>query len=344
MTRLSIAAAIVGLLYVGEYLQGQEASITERVEVRRALIDVRVTDQGGQVIPHLRREDFIVRIDGKPAQVQRADWHGTPMQSNPSSERSGRYVVFFVQRTLDRNVARRERDVIALSKVLHLSDPLLASLQPNDRVAIVSFDQYLKVWTDFTADQSQVRRILRTETMTGRPPHLTPSTDVSLVREGLPTLGAVTYTMEDALIHIANALGALPGAKTLLLFGQGFGTPDSLKRSLVETAAFPALLDHRYRAAVDALTSARVSVVSVDVTDARRHVLEVGLEDIAEQTGGRYVRTYPFADVAMRQVVQSLDGYYTLSIERPPVQRGRRRLDIRAAGDMRVQAPRAYVE
>ena len=105
MKGLSIAAAIVGLLYVGEYLQGQEASLTERVEVRRALIDVRVTDQGGQVVPHLRSEDFIVRIDGKAAQVRRADWHGTPMQSNASSEQPGRCVVFFVQRTLDRNVA-----------------------------------------------------------------------------------------------------------------------------------------------------------------------------------------------------------------------------------------------
>ena len=113
--------------------------------------------------------------------------------------------------------------------------------------------------------------------MASRPPHVAPATGTSLVRAGSPAVEAVTYTMDDSLVAVANALRPLPGAKTLALFGYGFGMPDSLKRPLAEAAALPGLLDPRHAEVVEALTSARASVVSVDVTEARRHALEVGL-------------------------------------------------------------------
>ena len=47
---------------------------TERVDVHRVLLDVRVTDGLGQPLEDLRKTDFVVRIDGKPAPVESAAW------------------------------------------------------------------------------------------------------------------------------------------------------------------------------------------------------------------------------------------------------------------------------
>ena len=43
---------------------------TERVDVHRVLLDVRVTDGVGEPIEELTKADFVVRIDGKPVAVR----------------------------------------------------------------------------------------------------------------------------------------------------------------------------------------------------------------------------------------------------------------------------------
>src|SRR3954462_1244373 len=47
---------------------------TDRVDVERVLLDVRVTDGRGQPLEDLAKADFVVRIDGKPARVESATW------------------------------------------------------------------------------------------------------------------------------------------------------------------------------------------------------------------------------------------------------------------------------
>ena len=53
-----------------------------------------------------------------------------------------------------------------------------------------------------------------------------------------------------------------------------------------------------YGIARRALLEADVTVFTLDVTDADHHTLEVGLQDIAAETGGFYARAHNFSGQA----------------------------------------------
>ena len=91
--------------------------------------------------------------------------------------------------------------------------------------------------------------------------------------------------MEQALLQIADALEPLPGAKSLVLVGHGWGR-------WVGSYVF---FDKEYGPAVEAFQAGRVTVFSLDTTDADQHTLEVGLESVAAQTGGFFARTNLFS-------------------------------------------------
>jgi hypothetical protein len=83
-----------------------------------------------------------------------------------------------------------------------------------------------------------------------------------------------------------------------------------------------------YAPARHALQKARCSVFALDVTNADYHSLEVGLIQVAEDTGGFYAKTHIFPDAAMKRMARALSGYYVLSFERPEGKSGLRRLDV----------------
>jgi len=83
-----------------------------------------------------------------------------------------------------------------------------------------------------------------------------------------------------------------------------------------------------YEPARRALQTARCSVFSLDITDADYHSLEVGLIQVAEDTGGFYAKTHLFPDQALMRLERALQGYYVLSFERPVGKPGARRLGV----------------
>jgi len=312
------------------------------------LIDVRVLDQRGHMVAGLGPADFEVIIDGERARVASAGWFGgppSPVSSEPTVAPAGRLFVLLIQKTLDGTVARREPDLIALSRALQLSDPLLAQVTPADRVAVLSLDSHLRIWSDFTADVGRVRHLLRTEVMDEHPPSVASSFDVSLFPRLSQQRREAVYTMEDALRLLGDALKPLDGSKTVVLFGFGFGRPDALKRSLVETAYLPGLLDEGYKRTLASLIAARVTVFSLDVTAADRHALEMSFERVARDTGGIFTRTFQFPDLAIEQLAQASAGHYVLAVERPKARPGTHDITIRLVGKAhQVHAPKAYVD
>src|SRR5947199_9881986 len=50
------------------------AQLQEKITVERILVDTRVTNDSGDPITGLKPEDFRVKIDGKLAKVESADW------------------------------------------------------------------------------------------------------------------------------------------------------------------------------------------------------------------------------------------------------------------------------
>ena len=96
-------------------------------------------------------------------------------------------------------------------------------------------------------------------------------------------------------------------------------------------------MTHEYGPALEALRDAAVSVFVLDVTEADRHSLEIGLKQVADDTGGMYVRAYPFFQGATERLGRSISAYYVVTIDgsalggsggRGPASRGPTALEI----------------
>ena len=341
--RLTLLAtfAIIALTAWAE-IRAQQPRFDERVDVARVIIDARVLDDRGDPVPRLVASDFSVKIDGKQARVETATWVGErsldlapatqPQMPVPGAGpplRPGRLIVFLFQKDLEPS------RIVGLMRLLLTSRNLLETLTPEDRVAILSFDSHLKVWTDFTNDRDRLERVLAHGVLFERPPAVQAAAVPSLVARLDPATARRAYSIERALELIGGALEPLPGSKSLILIGHGFGR---FGRSGVT-------MENDYGQARRALVASRTSVFSLDVTDADYHSLEAGLQLVADQTGGFFARTNVFPAVAMRRLSGALAGYYVLFVEKPATRRSTHDIEVKLAhGNARVLATDSYSE
>lgn len=305
--------------------QQQLPRYVERVDVARLIIDARVVDAVGEPIHGLTADDFKVKIDGKPVRVESVTWVGVDAGEEraalassplPSSEPAGRLVVFLFQKSLEPS------RIVGLMRMLHESRDLLGTLMPEDRVAVLSYDSHLKIWTDFTSDRSRLAPILDRGVLLERPPPVQAGASPSLVERLDPAKGRKASSFEQALLLVGEALEPLPGAKSVVLFGYGMG----------RLGRMGVTMEHDYEPARRALVAARASVFSLDVTQADYHSLEAGLQLISEETGGFYVRTHLFPAIAMRRLAGALAGSYVLFVEKPESTRRTHTIDVQLTG------------
>jgi VWFA-related protein len=308
--------------------QQQAPRFHERVDVARVVVDARAVDDRGNPILGLSADDFTVKIDHKVCRVETASWVGehvgTTRDGSPEASivaaadttpPLGRLVVFLFQKDLEPS------RIAGLMRMLMRSRDFLGTLSPADRVAILSFDSHLKVWSDFTNDREQLDRILGHGVLLDRPPVAPRHNEPSLIDRLDAGQADHAYGVEKALLLIGRALEPLPGSKSVVLIGHGFGryTPNGV------------FMEADYEPARRALVAARASVFSLDVTDADYHSLEAGLQMVSEETGGFYARTHIFPGQAMRRLSGALAGYYVLFVEAPDDTIGDHGLEVKLA-------------
>jgi VWFA-related protein len=330
--RALIVATALGLWSAHALTAGQQPFV-ERVEVARVLIDARVFDDRGRPVPDLGPSDFAVKIGGRPMRVESAEWVGSPSVDGEAASgvpgpapgaqvtraaAPGRLVVFLVQRDL------QPLRITGLMQAAQLVDSLLQPLTRADRVAVLSFDSRLRIWTDFTNDLARVRSILAEDVISRRPGPFGQAGDVSLVSRLDPKRTARIHGIEHALQHLAQALEPLPGAKSLVLLGYGFGRYDARSGGV--------LLMDGYGEASAALQRGRVAVFTLNVTRANYNSLQAGLQTVSAETGGTYASTYEFPARAIERVTLALAGHYVLFVERPDLRPGVHRIEVRLTG------------
>jgi VWFA-related protein len=305
----------------------------ERVDVSRVLIDARVLDDHGHAVPDLGPEDFTVDIDGDPVRVESVEWIAggerdaedvvtdadedcahAPAASRPSE---GRLIVLLVQKDLE------PKRVTGLMVMLKVIEPLLQQIRPADRVALLSYDSRLRIWTDFTDDVERIRSLLQKHLLMRLPPPVIASDGSSLLAQLDLDSRKRTGDFETSLQMIGEALEPLPGAKSVVLLGYGFGRFDR--------RTWGATMMSAYDDARMALQQARASVFSLNVTQANFNSLQAGLENVSAATGGFYASTYEFPALAMQRVVHALQGYYVLFVDKPTRKAGEHRIDVRLA-------------
>jgi hypothetical protein len=293
----------------------QQPELLPGVEVERVVIDARALSPDGKAIVGLGTGDFRVKVDGRSVELQSVDWvpGALPVEDvrGRTARRAdqplpGRLILLVFEKDLE------STRVLGFMKMLHRAQELVGRLRPDDRVAIASFDHHLKLWLDFTTEHMRAQPLLRRglvfedvpEAEAGPPPSLGAFFDTRAARDAA--------TLEQALLVLARGLSPLPGAKSIVLFGAGMGrlTPEGV------------ILDAAYEPAQRALKAAQATVFSMDVTDADAHSLEVGLQQVAEDTGGFYARTHEFPAIALARLEGALEGRYVLAFPRPDGRRG----------------------
>lgn len=314
---------LLPLLLAASTAFGQQAppmKSGETITVERIILDARVTDDNGDPITGLKPSDFVVKVDGRKAIVESAEWipESAAARALADIEKpdkaevneslnipapTGRLLVFFFQT----DFARVHERITGQMHLLATVDSLIDNLEDEDRVAVFSYDSHLKFRLDFTSDKRHVRDAMEQALLTDEPqaPPMVPMPSLAK-RLDKKEMKEVT-SPERALLVVANALRPIPGPKSLILFGWGLG---HLVGKHVSMGA-------DYGAARLALESARVTVFSLDTTMADSHSLEVGLEKAADDTGGFYAKTHEFPTIAYERLQRTLAGHYELEVRKP---------------------------
>jgi hypothetical protein len=85
--------------------------------------------------------------------------------------------------------------------------------------------------------------------------------------------------------------------------------------------------------------------LALDVTEADAHTLELGLQQVAEDTGGFYERAYTSPIGAVDRIANAIAGYYVLSFDKPPGPAGAHKVDVSLVGRKgTVLARNGYVD
>jgi len=147
-------------------------------------VDVVVTDQDGNLVTGLKRENFRVFDEGQPQQVTNFAPTDAPITVVILLEYSGTYYGYFG------------------AKGAYWADGFLQDLKPQDWVALKTFDLRTTLQEDFTQDKRSIDQALR-----------------SL---GFPTFHeAILF---DAIIETLDQLRDVKGKKSILVLATGFDT------------------------------------------------------------------------------------------------------------------------
>lgn len=319
-----------------DHLNPEEVFQSE-ITVSLATVVVRVLGPDGKPLVGLRPEDFRVRMGEKEVPVVAVDWttratvEDEPAAAPPAEPppaivqelpaappaAAGKWVLFFVQADLEPS---RIKGQMGLLPMVH---KFLDTLDPGDRLAMVSYDSHLRLRLDWTGSRDAVYDALRRAVRFGGDFQLDGDGSVRDSMKELLDLDAAkrAATPEKALVVTADALAGLPGEKVVVYVGWGLGryTPEGVK------------LTPTFKEAIRSLRQARSTVFVLDITAADYHSLEVGLQAVASATGGIYAKTYVFPEQALKQLAQAISGYYVLSLDRDaiPPAGGEVRIELR---------------
>ena len=326
---------VVGLLLASAAVAQEdqpEKTFEGEIDVSLATMVIRVVDTWGQPILGLKPEDLRVRVGKHEVPVAALDWvsaedpqitvapprteDGIPEVAGELVPGPGRLVVIFVQADL------HPTRISGQLRLRPFTRELLGTFHETDRVAVVSFDSHLKLWQDFTADRDATHATLARAMLYSPEEEVSPAEPPSLLEHFDFAAARRAASPERALELTARAMEPLPGEKTVIYLGWGLG----------RFGATGVRMTPDYKPAVKALGDAHASVFVLDVTSADYHSLEVGLEGVAEATGGLYFKTFRLPALATKTLARTISGYYVLTLDAAALagETGKVRIELRA--------------
>lgn len=357
LRKAALACLALGLLFSGAAVGQAQGDFGDELYVTEVLLDVLVTDDDGNVILGLGPEDFAVQEDGAPVDLQSVTFYSNRAILETPAELAAkglvvdrapqaRYFVLFFQEQQRVNpdvpgLLQRQLQAARESRRWVERELLL-----DDYVAVVSYDAKLEVHQDFTRDKSLVLNAIDSA-VTGQDPGANwPSripAETASLRARLPQgkeLRRATRNVYDALQVLADATGSFVGRKNLILFSTGFGQLNSFGQYKPDVRYFQPTLEK--------LNTNNVAIYSVDLwpSDGSFHALGGGLNQIADETGGRYYSVFNNFDAPLGKIAAENSGYYLLSYRsrHPAGSSGYQKVSVALKSpDLKVRAREGYL-
>ncbi|MEA2559686.1 MAG: hypothetical protein QOH06_1190 [Acidobacteriota bacterium] len=324
----------------------------EKIDVNEVLLDVLVTDSKGNVIVGLKPEDFVVKENGKPVELGSLTFYSDRRLIGGAKEGvkvdevpEDRFFILFFDDQKDEAVDAPELLARQVEAGQRAREWVLKSRQPADWVAVVSYDQKLKVQQDFTRDgralAEAVGAAMKGKDAEGNWPSRIKAGEGPSLYANLPKGKALrdeTKNIYDGLKVLANSAGQIRGRKNLVMFTTGFGEVNSFGQYIPDQRYYPRTMQ--------ALNDNNVAVYSLDLMPAGTiHPLSDSMTKLSNETGGQYYTNFSTFSTPLKQIGEENSGYYLLSYrnEQPAGTRGFQEVDIATRNpEFRVRARKGY--
>lgn len=184
--------------------------IVERIDTDLVTVPVVVSSRDGKYIPDLTKEEFTLREDGTPQQIAFLATVNAP---------------FHVVLLLDTSASTKEK----LGMIQRAATTFVEQLNSSDKVKVISFDDRVRDWNDFSSDKALLR---------------------SVISKTTPGEGTKVY---DAFEQGLNSLRPISGRRAIVIFTDGVdwhsdhATFDGTLKNLDETGVivYPIRFDTR---------------------------------------------------------------------------------------------------
>jgi VWFA-related protein len=328
--------------------QQQPPPYNEKLDVNFVQLDAVVTDNRGHQILGLDKNDFVVKENGVPQEIDSVDYFTNRRLLNEQESNAAfkvervheqRYFVFFFDKPADKAIFFNRLSLARLA----VKDFIRKEMKPTDMAAVVAHDVRLKVYSDFTSDQRLLERAVDETALFGR--GITTSDAApnapSILRGHSGSLIDHTGTVYEALELLGERLRPIRARKEIVLFSLGIYEPGEEVRNglVISTSRY-------YEPMVRALNHADVTVYPISLLEDPNQppFVHQTLERIAADTNGEYFRFNVSFEPALRQVEKMSNGYYLIGYySKPKNGAGFQKVDVAVKNpEFRVKARQGY--
>lgn len=322
----------------------------EKVDVNLVQLDAVVTDNRGNQMLGLTKDDFIVRENGVLQTIDTVDYFtNRRLIDAPEAlakfkvERvhDERYLIIFFDKASS-DVGFPSEMIRARADVIRFINDRLGA---DDRVAVAGHDVRLKVYTDFTSNKEKIRRALNEATSYGLGIRTkdAPATGPSLMRNmDINRMMNKTGSVYEALDLLGDALRPIHARKDVVLFSNGIIGPDEDVRGgiVVNRSRY-------YDPMIESLNSADVTLYPVSLVsdfDAPAFIHQ-NLATMASDTNGHYYRLHTSFTTPLQLIEKRTAGYYLISYytKKRPGEHGFQKVDVRLRNpEFKVSARSGY--
>jgi VWFA-related protein len=307
----------------------------EKLDVNLVQLDAIVTDNRGNQMLGLGKDDFIVREKGQVQTVDSVDYFTSRRLINAPESAAAfkvervheeRYLIFFFDKITSEAASQAEMIRARSDAMRFLNDHMGA----EDRIAVAGHDVRLKIYTDFTSDKAQIKRALNEATAYGLGIRSKSgaSSGASILRNmDIDRMMNKTGSVYEALDLLGDALRPIRGRKDVVLFSNGIVGPDEEVRGgmVVNRSRY-------YDPMIESLNSADVTLYPISLQDGIDvpEFVHQNLSSMANDTNGHYYRLHTSYTTPLNQIEKQTAGYYLISYytKKRPGEHGFQKVDV----------------